>query len=299
MRSIISADMSLKTFFVLSLSTLAAATGTWTFEDGKATISGKGVAEGSRSFSATKPIVESLTLAPRETLKLTFSLKEDSKAARPHQAFLLVSEEASGLETFYPLTIKGESGKAKVELTHKDLPAHLLASPKLSLSIALGSFGSTPGSILPIGNLIPALDAAALGLLEKQKLKDLGEGAIVYKAKKEISHIFRADPQNPPKIITLVFLASVIASLVGLFVVWFPILGANFSHLPKALGAAPVSHPLFFASLVTLEGIFFLYYTQWNLFQTLGASLIVAPIALFSGSRALREVRARRERGQR
>lgn len=79
-------------------------------------------ADDNYSFSATKPIVESLTLAPRETLKLTFLLKEDSKAARPHQAFLLVSEEASGLETFYPLSIKGESGKARVELVRVILP---------------------------------------------------------------------------------------------------------------------------------------------------------------------------------
>lgn len=174
-----------------------------------------------RSFSATKPLSSPLALAAQETLRLTLTIKNDVNTARPHQAFLLVSD-ATGLETFFPLSIKGESGKAKVELSHKDLPAHLLAADDLSLSIALGSFGSTPGSIVKVGTLRPALDVAAKSQLEKQKLKDLGEGAIVYKAKDEIRHTFRADPTSPPVTITLVFTAAVLASLLGLFIAVSP-----------------------------------------------------------------------------
>lgn len=109
--------------------------------------------------------------------------------------------------------------KCPVSQTHKDLPAFLLASPSLSLSLVLGSSGPTPGSIVSIGNLEPVLDPTAKALLEKQKLKDLGEGIVVYKAKEEIRHVFRADPQSPPKIITLVFLLAVLTALGGLFVV--------------------------------------------------------------------------------
>lgn len=64
----------------------------------------------------------------------------------------------------------------------------------------------------------PTLDAAAKLQLEQQKLKDLGEGAIIYKSKNEIRHIFKADPTNPPVTITLVFTAAVLTSLLGLFV---------------------------------------------------------------------------------
>ena len=76
-------------------------------------------------------------------------------------------------------------------------------------------------------------------------------------------------------------------------------LGANLSALPKALCAAPLSHPTFLASLLALEGVFVMYYLKWNLFQTLFAGVIVGPVAFYSGSRALREVRARRVRGER
>ena len=119
-----------------------------------------------------------------------------------------------------------------------------------------------------------------------------------YAAEKEIHHIFRDDPRSPPKIITLVFAAAVVAALPILFGVWAT-LGANVSHLGKALGNAPVSHGLFFGSIVAMEGIFFLYYTSWNLFQTLPAAAIVSVVAFLSGSRALSEVQERRVAGLR
>lgn len=62
------------------------------------------------------------------------------------------------------------------------------------------------------------MDAAAKLQLGQQKLKDLGEGAIMYKSKDEIIHIFKSDPKSPPVTITLVFTAAVLTSLLGLFI---------------------------------------------------------------------------------
>ena len=76
-------------------------------------------------------------------------------------------------------------------------------------------------------------------------------------------------------------------------------LGANLDHLPHALADAPIGHALFFGSIVALEGIFFLYYTRWNLFQTLPATGIVGFVTYLSGSRALTEVQDRRLVGKR
>lgn len=60
-----------------------------------------------------------------------------------------------------------------------------------------------------------------------------------------------------------------------------------------------MSHAAFFGSIVALEGIFFLYYTTWNLFQTLPVVGVVGVVAVLSGSRALGEVQARRLAGER
>jgi len=253
----------------------------------------------SLSFDAKKPIASPLALPAKETLKLSLTVKDGSSPGRPHQAFLLVKDADSDLETFFPLNIKESSGKAKVDITHKDIPAHLLTSSSLDMSIAIGSSGDSAPALISIGSIKPVLDPLSKTSVEAQKIKDLGDGSIVYKPKDEIRHIFRADAKSPPKIITLVFTLAVLGGFVGLLGLWFPILGANFSHLPRALQAAPISNPIFFASLVALEGVFFMYYTSWNLFMTLPAASALGLVAFFSGSRALREVMARREKGER
>lgn len=71
------------------------------------------------------------------------------------------------------------------------------------------------------------------------------------------------------------------------------------NHLGKALGDAPVSHALFVGSVVAIEAVFFLYYTAWNLFQTLPVLVAFGVVAFLSGSRALTEVQERRLAGLR
>ena len=74
-------------------------------------------------------------------------------------------------------------------------------------------------------------------------------------------------------------------------------LGANLNHVSKAFGSSPVPHALFFLSILAMEGIFFMYYTSWNLFQTLPGAAGIGLVIFLSGSRALREVQQRRLAG--
>lgn len=76
-------------------------------------------------------------------------------------------------------------------------------------------------------------------------------------------------------------------------------LGGNIDHFSKAFGASPVAHGLFLGSIVAMEGVFFLYYVSWNLFQTLPVAAVVGTVAFVSGSRALSEVQERRLAGER
>ena len=48
-----------------------------------------------------------------------------------------------------------------------------------------------------------------------------------------------------------------------------------------------------------MEVVFFMYYTSWNLFQTLPVAVSIGLVAFLSGSRALREVQGRRLAGLR
>ena len=155
------------------------------------------------------------------------------------------------------------------------------------------------------------------------------EAPLRYGKKEEIHHIFRADPQSPPKAISLVFVLAVLATVPALFLgvctdsplpsppppgilsrlealllTWvldgqWIALGANTNHLSKALSAAPLSHGSFFGSIVAMELVFYKYYTSWNLFQTLPVIGIVGVVTILSGRKALGEVQSRRLAGER
>ena len=48
-----------------------------------------------------------------------------------------------------------------------------------------------------------------------------------------------------------------------------------------------------------MEFVFFMYYTSWNLFQTLPIAATVATVTVLSGTKALGEVQSRRLAGER
>lgn len=67
-----------------------------------------------RRFSDADRVKKSVTLGHQDTLKVSLTAQEGSKAKRPHQAFLVL-KEASGLEAPFPLTVKA-SGKGTVQI---------------------------------------------------------------------------------------------------------------------------------------------------------------------------------------
>lgn len=119
-----------------------------------------------------------------------------------------------------------------------------------------------------------------------------------YTTKPQIHHVFKAGPKSPFKILSLVFTIAILVAVPALFGGWL-YLGGNIDHASKAFGANPAAHGLFLGSIVAMEGVFFMYYVSWNLFQTLPVAAVVGAVAFVSGSRALTEVQERRLAGQR
>jgi oligosaccharyltransferase complex subunit delta (ribophorin II) len=76
-------------------------------------------------------------------------------------------------------------------------------------------------------------------------------------------------------------------------------LGANLTHLKTAFAAAPLSHAIFFGSIVAMEASFFMYHRSWNLFQLLPVAGVIGVITFLSGTKALGEVQSRRLAGER
>ncbi|OAG45394.1 hypothetical protein AYO21_00028 [Fonsecaea monophora] len=247
----------------------------------------------SSRLTPSQPLSKPILLGSSDTLKITLTTQEGKSAKRPHQAFLLLQDQDGKLDVSYPFSVK-ESGKAKVDLTQKDLPVQFLTSSNntsgLSASIVIASFSTTPGYNSPAFTLQVKTDPNTPAPPAERPLR--------YGKLPEIHHIFRSDPVSPPKIISLVFLAAVVGTLPLLAGAWLA-LGLNLSSLPKAFSASPLSHACFLSSLVGIEVVFFLYYTTWNLFQTLPVLSVLGITAFLSGSRALTEVQERRLAGTR
>jgi oligosaccharyltransferase complex subunit delta (ribophorin II) len=163
----------------------------------------------------------------------------------------------------------------------------LLSSKTLHASIVLGGFGSSKPSNTEVLTFQVNSD-------KQPTISDV----LRYGKFPEIHHIFRDDARSPPKILTLVFTLAVVAALPVLLGSWL-FLGANLSQLPKAFASAPISHTLFFGSIVAMEGLFYLYYTSWNLGQLLPAAGVVGLVTFLSASGALTEVQERRLKGER
>ncbi|KIW07225.1 uncharacterized protein PV09_02083 [Verruconis gallopava] len=265
----------------------------WSFEDASVSISEKGSGAGGASKEALKPdapLPKPLSLKTDSALKIILTTTNGKKARKPHQAFLTLSSSTSGLEESFPFTVK-ESGKSKVDVKFSDIPLQLLKDKEpLEASIVIGSFGSSTPYKSKAFSLSIDLDPNAPLPEQEQQLR--------YGKKPEIHHIFKSDPKSPPRIITLIFTAGVVACLPVLLGAWL-MLGANANHLAKALSAAPISHVLFVGSIFAMECVFFLYYTSWNLFQTLPVAGIIGVVAFYSGSKALSEVQERRLAGLR
>lgn len=94
---------------------------------------------------------------------------------------------------------------------HRDLPVQFIKTDKpIQASLVLGSFGSTKASVSPVFELNIKRDSSAPATTYKAPLR--------YGKLPEIHHIFRADPKNPPKIISLAFSLAVLAAVPVLFI---------------------------------------------------------------------------------
>ncbi|KAB8239640.1 putative oligosaccharyltransferase subunit ribophorin II [Aspergillus alliaceus] len=283
---------------VIQLSLLAftaaptAAKAAWGFTDATVSIQAKGAGVGSglkENIPDNKALPKPVSLGSADTLKVTLTAREGSSAKRAHQVFLLLQNPETGLDISYPFNVK-DNGKSRIELTQKDLPVQFLSLPEpLDAKLLIGSFGSSEaynGAVFKLAvtrnpdQPVPTVEVSRYGKLP------------------EIHHIFKDDPQSPPVVISLAFVAMVLATLPVLAGVWL-FLGANVCHLPKAFKSSPIPHAVFLGSLLSIEGIFFLYYQSWTLFQVLPAVAAAGTVAFISGSRALGEVQGRRLGGLR
>ncbi|KAI1261428.1 Oligosaccharyltransferase subunit Ribophorin II-domain-containing protein [Xylariaceae sp. FL1019] len=275
---------------VLLAAGTAQAASSWSFEDATVQVNAKKEAGSKQKFSETSPLAQPVTLGSADSVKIFLTAKDGGKGKRPHQAFVILHDPVTRLDAPFPMTVK-ETGKAVVEIKHADLPLqHATTTAPLQASVQIGSFGSSAAINKPIFSVALKNDPNVAPPVYEKPLR--------YGKLEEIHHTFRDDPKNPPKVISLFFALAVLATLPVLAVAWVA-LGANVSHISKALSTEPLAHGIFFGSLIALEGVFYLYYISWTLFQVLPVAGLVGLVTFLSGVKALGEVQGRRLAGER
>jgi oligosaccharyltransferase complex subunit delta (ribophorin II) len=174
-----------------------------------------------RRLSDRVPLSKPVALEGADSLKIILTATEAGKPKRPHQAFLLLRDPDTGLESTFPLSMK-ETGKANVELvrcassprqcqahekqSQKDLPVQFLySSQPLQATLLLASFGSSQPFSNHVFNLDVKVDANAPPPKYEKPLR--------YGKLPEIHHIFKPDPRSGPVVISIFFVGAVLATV--------------------------------------------------------------------------------------
>ncbi|ESO85997.1 hypothetical protein LOTGIDRAFT_220939 [Lottia gigantea] len=110
-----------------------------------------------------------------------------------------------------------------------------------------------------------------------------------YSKKPEIQHQFNKPEKRPPAVVSLAFSGLVLLPVLILFILWIK-LGVNISNFPVSLSAIG-----FHVCLAAIFGLYYCYWTQLNMFQTLRwLGILAVPTFLF-GNRLLSGLASKRK----
>jgi oligosaccharyltransferase complex subunit delta (ribophorin II) len=193
----------------------------------------------------------------------------------------LVTDPATGASLSYVAKVR-PNGSAKVTISNSNFPGALRDTP-LAISAIVGSFGDdNPTTVDVASNVIVGRTSEYMKPARFEMLP-------------EIKHVFRTKPHTVNPVIALAFAGGAVFLLLTTLAVFA---SNGVANLSKALSTSPIGHLGLVSSLVAYEAVFLLYYLGNSIFTTLGAAAVITPIAVYTGSRALREVGARRRSGQ-
>ncbi|RKP07116.1 Dolichyl-diphosphooligosaccharide--protein glycosyltransferase subunit Swp1 [Thamnocephalis sphaerospora] len=257
-----------------------------------------------------KPLAKPLTVRPGDSLRLAFQLdvvpegKAEGKALRAHQAFIVFRPANSNASPDGELVQVLEStpnGKHRIELIANRFAKYFSRQPgDFNVDVLLGVFGNVQPVRYPLGTF--HVDFPPADLTDRTVVEDLAKRAKQralegpaddgFMALPEIEHQFRPDDKMPPVTFSLGFSAVVLSPWFVLVTLW-KLAGANPANLPSS-PVALLAHGTFLSCLAGFLGLFYLYWTQLRLLQTISYGAILAVVTVLSGRVALSDIAHRR-----
>lgn len=236
-----------------------------------------------KSHKITYPnkIAEQLSADAQQKIVLKAVLVEEAtkKPMLVHQAFVRFENKATNEEIIFV----AEPDSAKTYRFDLDLSvrgvdfAH--KSGAYSVELIVGDASISNSFRWPL---------AEIALKFAQETTEKG-ACMLRKPKPEIKHMFREPEKRPPMVVSNFFTLLCAAPLVLLLLIWLK-LRVNISAFPMSLSALG-----FHGGLGAILFLFFVFWKQLNMFETIKYLLPLGLLTFICGNRLLRSIAARKE----
>lgn len=219
-----------------------------------------------------------------QKLVMTFNLKDvgNGQLVNVHQTFVRLVHDATGQEIFFvaePNTNDHYKFTLDVGTTGKDSFNYL--SGKYRMALIVGDKAMQAPIAWTIGDIVLTFN----GQPKKTKRQERNT-----EPQPEIVHMFRVPEKRPPKVVSTAFTALVLSPLLIMFAMWTKI-GANVSNLQLTLPTV-----LFHVGLLGIFGLYYMFWTQLDMFYTLKLLLLIGGATFLGGNRMLADMAAARYR---
>ncbi|KAJ1930258.1 proteasome regulatory particle base subunit [Tieghemiomyces parasiticus] len=239
----------------------------------------------------TSPIAVLAT--DRVDISFRAELATTGKPVRAHQAFLLLTHQATGHQVVRVFDSSAQ-GHYKLALKIKPLAAFFRdRAGDYDAEVILGTFSVAEGYRTPVATLtIPALSNTA-SVAKKEAMSTLtGKSAttdpVYLQPLPEIEHEFRPPPKQPFILFPLIFVVICLALLAGLGRAWMEGLEVNLDLLHAPTGTGNVALRYGFLGCLMAYGVLYaLFWTRWNIIETFTSGIALSLVTVVVGRYAL------------
>lgn len=221
---------------------------------------------------------QNFELSAQQKIQLKFVVKNKEKNTPVvvYQAFVALIHESTQREVIYVAEPEKKNDNAyafelNLKTHQKDLSG---LSGKYLLTLILGDFSITNPVNWHLADVkikVPAVEPLAV-----PKSKEIN-----YNKLPDIQHKFAQSEPRPPPIVSDTFALLCAFPLLVLFVLWLRV-GINFGNLQISLWSLG-----FHCGLAAISGLYFWYWIQLNMFQTLQYLSVIATFTFVCGNRFL------------
>jgi len=215
---------------------------------------------------------------------MTFNLKDvgNGQLVNVHQTFIRLVHDTTGQEIFFvaePNTNDQYKFTLDVGTTGKDSFNNL--SGKYRMALIVGDKAMQAPIAWTIGDVVLTFSGQPKKTKRQERLTE---------PRPEIVHMFRVPDKRPPKVVSTAFTILVLSPLLIMFAMWAKI-GANVSNLQLNVPTL-----LFHVGLACIFGLYYMFWTQLDMFYTLKMLLLIGGATFLGGNKMLADMAAARYR---